>query len=165
MVTLKLVPLAALCALAGAGQTAEAATRVGTLECHVTSGVGIVITSSRGLFCAFRAMDGRQERYVGTVRRFGLDLGVTGPGRLVWGVFAPSRPGPGALTGDYLGASGAVSVGAGVGANALVGGLDNSFSLQPLSIESQSGASIAAGVGAMRLDWTPPARPRRPRRF
>ena len=41
-------------ALAGAGQTAEAATRVGTLECHVTSGVGIVITSSRGLFANAR---------------------------------------------------------------------------------------------------------------
>ncbi len=139
---------------------ATAATRVGALECNVSRGVGLVITSSRALACVFRSARGGRERYHGTVRRFGLDLGVTGRGRLVWGVFAPARPGPGALEGDYIGASGALSLGVGVGANALVGGLNNSFTLQPLSVEAQTGASIAAGVGAMRLDWDPGRRRR-----
>ena len=138
----------------------SAATRIGALECNVSRGVGLVITSNRALSCIFRG-SGRRKYYSGAIRRFGLDLGVTGPGTLMWGVFAPSRPGPGALQGDYIGASGAASVGVGLGANALVGGLNNSFALQPLSVEAQTGASIAAGVGALRLDWEPrPARRR-----
>jgi hypothetical protein len=134
--------------------SANAATRIGTLECNVGPGVGLVITSSRALACLFRSRH-RSERYVGTVRRFGLDIGVTGRGRLVWGVFAATRPGAGALAGDYAGASASISAGVGVGANALVGGADNAFTLQPISVEVQTGANIAAGVGAMQLDWVP----------
>ena len=153
---------AAVAMLAGlaVAAPASAATRIGALECNVSSGVGYVITSSRALACIFRSSRGGHEYYFGTVRRFGLDLGFTGRGRLLWGVFAPSRPGPGALQGDYIGASGAISVGAGVGANALVGGSNNSFTLQPFSVEAQTGASIAAGVGAMRLEWDPRGRNR-----
>ena len=137
---------------------ARAATRIGSLECSVSRGVGLVITSSRALSCVFNG-NGPREYYVGTVRRFGLDIGVTGAGRLAWGVFAPSRPGRGALAGDYVGASGAATVGVGVGANALVGGFNNSFSLQPISVEAQRGLSLAAGVSDMRLDAArPPTR-------
>ena len=157
--------IAGLVATLTAAAPVEAAIRIGALECNVARGVGLVITSSRTLACVFRASGGRREHYFGTVRRFGLDLGVTGAGRLVWGVFAPSRPGPGALAGDYVGASGAISVGVGVGANALVGGLNNSFTLQPLSLEAQTGASIAAGIGDMRLGWDPPRVHRRLRMY
>jgi hypothetical protein len=143
--------------LALAAAPASAAVRVGSLECNVSAGVGMVITSSRGLACVFRPTRGAPEHYYGTIRRFGLDIGATGPGKLAWAVFAPSRPGPGALAGDYAGASGSVSVGIGLGANALVGGLNNSFALQPLSVEAQTGANIAAGVGALRLESAGPA--------
>ena len=149
------LPLAAL-ALVGAnilgGLSANAATRVGTLDCNVSGGTGFVITSQRALSCVFRSNRGRREYYYGTVRRFGLDLGTTGPGKLGWLVFAATRPGPGALAGDYIGGTAAVSVGAGVGANALVGGFNRSFTLQPLSIETQSGINIAAGIGALTLE-------------
>jgi hypothetical protein len=147
--------LAAL-ALAGAGLfaafPADAATRVGTLDCTVSGGVGFVITSQKALSCVFHSARGGTEYYYGTVRRFGLDVGVTGPGKLGWLVFAATRPGPGALTGDYVGGTASVSVGAGVGANALVGGFDNAFTLQPLSVETQSGVDLAAGIGALTLE-------------
>jgi hypothetical protein len=140
------------------GLSAQAASRVGTLNCNVSSGVGLVITSSRALSCAFQSSTGRVEYYTGTVQRFGLDIGVTGAGKLGWIVFAATRPGAGALAGTYAGATANVSVGVGVGANALVGGAGNAFTLQPFSVEVQTGVNIAAGVGALRLDYNPPAR-------
>jgi len=157
--------LAAL-GLAGAGLfaafPADAATRVGALDCNVSGGVGFVITSQKALSCVFRSDRGRTEYYYGTVRRFGLDIGVTGPGKLGWLVFAETRPGPGALAGDYVGGTASVSVGAGVGANALVGGFNNSFTLQPLSLQAQSGVDIAAGIGELTLE--PGGRPAPPPR-
>lgn len=85
-------------------------------------------------------------------QKFGLDIGQTSRGVLAWAVFAPtSGPRRGALAGDYAGADASVTVGAGLGANVLVGGFDRSFTLQPLSVEAQSGLALAAGVASMTL--------------
>ena len=121
------------------------------LECDVSPGVGILITSTRQLSCVFHS-DGKREFYTGEVRRFGLDIGVTGPGKLVWAVVAIARSGRGALAGQYVGASAAVTVGVGVGANTLVGGFQDSFMLQPVSVEVQTGASLTAGIGSLELE-------------
>ena len=132
---------------------AQRAARAGVLACNVSGGVGLVITSARALNCTFRPSRGPAERYVGTIRRFGLDLGVTGRGQMRWAVFSAERgPQRGALAGEYVGASGEITAGAGVGANALVGGFGRSISLQPLSVTAQTGVSLAAGVGAMQLE-------------
>jgi len=71
---------------------------------------------------------------------------------MVWAVLA-STPSiaPGALTGRFVGASGDVAVGVGVGANVLIGGTRRSVSLQPLSVEGQVGVNLALGVAAMTL--------------
>jgi hypothetical protein len=67
-------------------------------------------------------------------------------------VFAPtSHIGPGALRGNYVGASGTASLGLGLGANALVGGSHRTISLQPLSVEGQVGINLALGVAGLRL--------------
>ena len=42
-----------------------------------------------------------------------------------------------ALTGKFVGASGGISAGVGVGANVLVGGTRKSISLQPLSVRAK----------------------------
>jgi hypothetical protein len=39
----------------------------------------------------------------------------------------------------------------GVGANALVGGSNNTIALQPLSVQGQTGLSVAAGVAGLEL--------------
>ena len=84
--------------------------------------------------------------------QFGVDLGYTSGGVIVWAVFAPSSDvRPGALQGDYAGASASAAVGVGVGANVLVGGLDKSIALQPVSLEGMTGLNVAAGIGAIRL--------------
>ncbi len=134
---------------------ASAQSRIGVLECNISGGVGFIITSQKALSCAFRGTDGRAERYVGTIRKFGLDIGFTGPAKLVWGVFAPSKPGPGALTGDYAGASASASAGVGLGANALVGGARRSINLQPVSVQAQTGVNVTAGVSELFLQYMP----------
>ena len=52
---------------------------------------------------------------------------------------------------SQLGLSNAVFI-VGGSANVLIGGLDRSIALQPLSVEGNSGLALAAGVGVMRLE-------------
>ena len=113
-------------------------TKVGFLRCSVSGGVGFIITSAKALNCIFEGNKGTREHYVGTIRRFGLDIGITGPGQLGWAVFAPERGRlRGALAGDYAGLGAEATVGVGAGANALVGGFQRSITLQPLSVSVQ----------------------------
>jgi hypothetical protein len=65
---------------------------------------------------------GRRDDYDGTITKYGLDLGLTGGGVMVWAVFTDTLAGPGFLAGDYIGASGEISIAAGLGANVLLGG-------------------------------------------
>src|SRR5262249_22062562 len=94
----------------------------GLLSCNVGSGWGMVPGSSRSMSCVYSS-GGPPQRYVGSIRKFGVDIGYVSSGTIVWAVVAPTMgvP-PGALTGDYLGASGSATVGAGIGANVLFGG-------------------------------------------
>ncbi|MGL5137733.1 MAG: DUF992 domain-containing protein, partial [Beijerinckiaceae bacterium] len=57
----------------------------------------------------------------------------------------------GALAGDYVGAAAEATAGVGLGVNALVGGSDRAYSLQPISVEGQLGLNLAAGVAQMTL--------------
>jgi len=127
-------------------------TRVGALACDAAPRVGLVVGSRQQLRCVFSSNSAGQCPYSGTVGRIGLDVGVTGGGRLVWAVFAPtSHVGCGALRGSYVGASGSASLGVGLGANVLVGGSHRTISLQPLSVEGQLGVNLALGVSRLTL--------------
>jgi Protein of unknown function (DUF992) len=131
---------------------AMAADPIGVLRCNVSGGVGFIITSDKALACTFEPQNGAPEHYLGTITRFGLDIGVTGPGRLVWAVLGTdSRSSRYPLEGNYAGATAELSLGPGVGANALVGGNNRSIVLQPLSVSATTGVDLAAGVGALTL--------------
>ncbi|MCL2715977.1 MAG: DUF992 domain-containing protein [Alphaproteobacteria bacterium] len=135
--------LAASLAPASAQQTVQA----GVLECASGQNVGKVITSAATYRCVFRDVNGREDFYVANVRRYGIDLGVTEKTGLAWAVHAPSyRIGRGALAGHFGGVGANASVGLGVGANLLVGGSQNAFSLQPLSLQGQVGLNAVAGI-------------------
>jgi len=130
--------------------------KAGQLDCNVSAGVGLVIGSQRTVSCTFTpANPGPIEHYTGTISKIGLDIGVTAGGQMVWLVFAAAPWQPGALQGAYVGGSAEASVVAGVGANALVGGFNRSFTLQPLSIQGQVGLNIAAGVAGLELAFVP----------
>jgi hypothetical protein len=137
--------------LASAADAAPHGVRVGDLTCNVASGWGFVFGSSKDLHCTYRG-NGHAEHYTGSISKFGVDIGYTEGGVLVWGVFAPtSDMRKGALEGDYAGASAQATVGLGVGANVLVGGLDKSIALQPVSVEGSKGLNVAAGIGSISL--------------
>jgi hypothetical protein len=144
---------AAMLLSSGAALADPAGVRIGTLSCHVSGGVGYIIGSSRRVNCDFEPADNPEgEHYVGHISKFGMDIGFTGGGRMVWAVFAPSsNMAPGALQGNYVGATASATVGVGLGAHALVGGFDRSIALQPLSIEGNTGLNVAAGVGQLTL--------------
>ncbi len=145
---------ASLAALTATTQTAVAqqGVKIGALRCNVAAGLGLIITSSKDMRCVFTSARGHREHYSGTIRKFGLDIGATDQGILVWDVFAPSEgPKRGALAGDYAGVDASATIGAGVGVNALVGGFGRSFTLQPLSVQAQTGLALAAGVASMTL--------------
>jgi hypothetical protein len=127
--------------------------RVGVLTCQVEGGAGFVFGSSKELRCHFESSDGKDERYVGAINKFGLDIGVTGPAVMTWAVLAPTDEiGRGALSGSYVGASAQASAGVGAGANLLVGGSDDTLSLQPLSIQGQTGLNAALAISELVLE-------------
>lgn len=146
---------AGLAALVAVPLSPAVAGPVGQLSCNVSGGVGFVITSKRALNCVYQPANGaRPQHYVGTISRFGLDVGFQGPGKLGWTVFSGGPVvGPGSLAGTYAGGTASVTAGVGVGANALVGGRGGNFTLQPLSVEVQSGINVAAGIGALTLEY------------
>jgi hypothetical protein len=152
------VSAAAFAAMIAFAAPASAQARVGFLHCAVAPGAGMIVTSARALDCTFTpSAPGPMERYVGTVTRWGVDLGVTGPGDIDWGVLAPTAiPGPGALAGNYGGIGGVATLGIGGGAALLTGGNGMTTSLQPLSVHGQSGANLAGGIEGIQLAYVPP---------
>jgi hypothetical protein len=117
--------------------------------------MGFVFGSSKDLDCLFVRPDGVGERYVGTINKYGVDLGFTKEAQIVWLVFAPGAVAKGALAGDYGGATASATVGAGVGANVLLGGSNKQITLQPVSVEGSAGLNVAAGVAAVTLKPAP----------
>ena len=147
-------------ALAMAPATAQDRTRVGTLTCNISPGVGLVVGGQRQLSCFYASARGRaREAYEGTVSTLGLDIGATSGGQLAWAVFAPTTLRRAALAGTYTGATAGGTVGAGASANVLVGGSDRTVVLQPVSVQAQRGVNIAAGVS--RIDLRPTTAPAR----
>jgi hypothetical protein len=146
----------ACAALVGSLATAHALpppVRAGILECHGGQNVGFVVGSVTSLECVFQGEGRRPEAYMATVRRVGLDLGVTAQTHFSWAVNAPnSRLGHGELAGSYGGIGANASVGVGGGGNFLVGGPQNAYALQPLSVQGQTGLNVAAGVANLDLE-------------
>ena len=126
--------------------------QVGVLECRGGESVSFVVGSVTELSCIYRPDLGPPQAYRAPVRRAGIDLGVTAVSGLIWGVLAPTREiGLGDISGNYAGFTAGAAVGVGLGANALVGGSNNSIALQPLSVEGHAGLNVFAGVAGLEL--------------
>ena len=137
--------------LAGAAH-AQDRVRVGVLECRGGASIGFIVGSVTNLGCVLRVEGFPEDRYIATIRKVGVDLGITQETALAWAVYAPvAQLGPGDLSGNYAGAQGSASVGVGAGGNVLVGGSQNSISLQPLSLQGQVGLNVAAGLESLEL--------------
>jgi len=154
MFRFKALASAAMIMLAGGSLAhGQSGVNAGTLTCNVAGGVGFVFGSSKSLSCLFTRTDGKAERYVGDIQKFGVDIGFTKEAQIVWLVFAPGQVASGALTGTYGGATASATIGVGVGANVLVGGSNSQITLQPVSIEGSVGLNVAAGIGGVDLKY------------
>jgi len=88
-----------LAALVGTAR-AQDRVQVGVLECRGAASIGFVVGSVTNLGCVLRVEGLPEDRYIATIRKVGLDLGITQETALAWGVYAPVvRLGPGALAG------------------------------------------------------------------
>ena len=126
--------------------------QVGVLECRGGASIGFIVGSVTNLGCVLRVDGMPEDRYVATIRKVGVDLGITQERRSPGACYAPvARLGPGDLSGNYAGAQGSASVGVGAGGNVLVGGSNNSIALQPLSVQGQVGLNVAAGLESLEL--------------
>jgi hypothetical protein len=142
----------ALTALVAGSNAQQGRVQVGVLECRGGASVGFIVGSVTNLGCVLRTAGRPDDFYVATIRKVGLDIGITQESALAWGVFAPvAQLGPGDLAGYYAGAQGSATLGVGVGGNVLVGGSNNAIALQPLSVQGQVGVAIAAGLESLEL--------------
>ncbi len=155
-VLLAAIFLSAAFALGTPAKAQPPGVRVGMLSCNVAAGWGFVFGSSRAMRCVFSPHPGYAEHYIGTISKFGVDIGYLQSAAMMWAVIAPTANiGRGALAGNYVGATGSATVGIGAGANVLVGGSNRTITLQPVSIEGNTGFNVAAGVAGLALRPAP----------
>lgn len=132
---------------------AKSGVNVGVLSCTVEGGIGLILGSSKDAACVFEKSGGGRERYLGNISKLGIDIGITNDSYITWAVFAPGEIGNGALEGSYGGASAEATAGIGLGANVLVGGLQKSIALQPVSVQGQTGLNVAVGITDFTLEF------------
>lgn len=143
--------LLSLGVLAAAATTSNAAElKTGVLSCKVNSGWGVLIGSSKKVNCVFTASNGKKTKYTGNITKIGVDVGYTDNKTIAWIVMSGNGTGSD-LSGTYIGVNAEATVVAGLGANALVGGLNNNIALQPLSVQGQTGLNVAAGIASLTL--------------
>ncbi|MBY0380931.1 MAG: DUF992 domain-containing protein [Xanthobacteraceae bacterium] len=143
---------AGFAALICAAQAQQGRVQAGVLECRGGPNVGLIVGSVTNLGCVFRSPNRPDDLYVATVTKVGIDLGITDQTVLSWAVFAPTAQlGVGDLSGDYGGVDASAAVGLGLGGNVMIGGSQNSFALQPLSVQGQTGLSVAGGLQGLSL--------------
>jgi Protein of unknown function (DUF992) len=145
-------------ALFGHANAKDQGVELGVLDCAIGGGTGFIFGSTKDLSCTFNPTDKSfaPEAYFGVVNKYGLDIGTTKQTVMQWLVLTPMKNiyAPGALAGDYVGASAEVTAAIGAGANLLVGGSSQSFTLQPLSLQTQTGINLAIGVSQFQLRST-----------
>lgn len=140
-----------------AGTLSQAQERIelGQLECFVDAGTGFIIGSQKDISCVFTSYRSEEivDNYFGVINKIGLDIGSTEESYIKWIVVAPtdSQFTKGFLHGDYIGASASATFAVGLGANVLIGGSSKTFALQPISLQSQKGLNIAAGIAEIEL--------------
>lgn len=145
--------LAALSAGPAPTEAQQAWAQAGVLTCRLNPSIGFIIFGHQTMECKFQQVAPYPvQAYEGAINTVGLDIGITGTGRFAWAVFAPTVGlNPGALAGEYVGASADVGLGLGAGANVLLGGSGRTVALQPVSLEGAVAVNAVLGVSMLKL--------------
>ena len=123
------------------------------LSCKLNPSIGFIIFGHQSMECRFTQNDRfPPQAYEGALNTVGIDLGVSAGGVLGWAVLAPTAgPPPGALAGEYVGATGEIGLGLGAGVNVLMGGSGRSFALQPVSLQGSVAVNVTLGLSGLQL--------------
>lgn len=132
-----------------------AGTKIGILTCTTqpNTGFSLIIHSTVDIKCAYKATDNSgEEHYIGeTGVGFGIDMRSNRRSDMVFTVFAADfKSGNHKLAGKYVGAGASATIGAGIGAQVLIGANNSSLSLKPV-IEGSTGIGISAGITYLYL--------------
>ena len=110
--------------------------------------------------CVCLTKDGVSQAYDGKIRKFGIDVGYTRAGHMVWHVYQlgglvgdkTSRD-PRVLAGNYGGEQASVAVGSSAGGNWLYGGSNNQIVLQATQFQDNTtaGYNLAYGIAEISL--------------
>jgi len=144
----------ALPTLVAAGTTEGA--RMGLLTCKTVPGssLSLVIHSTEDVKCVFKDNIGEVEDYKGeTGVGLGFDVSFDRETTMVYTVMAANiKSGHHQLAGKYFGGGGSVTIGAGVGAQALIGGGKENISLQPIALSGSTGTGVSGGLTYLYLE-------------
>jgi hypothetical protein len=84
---------------AGMADAQPSRIQVGSLNCSLSSSVGMLVGSQRNVACILHTDNVPDESYEGTLTRVGLDIGATSGGKIIWAVFAGTNRFAGMLNG------------------------------------------------------------------
>lgn len=126
---------------------------IGSLSCASSDVKNRIVSTTMEFDCTFTRTGGREEKYVGKIRRVGVDLSAKDDVKIIWTVaVAGDATAPESLAGKYVGVAADVSAGVGGGARILVGGGDNSVSLSPTSFVGVEGTGFSIGLEEFTLE-------------
>jgi hypothetical protein len=154
---LAVLALAALSTGPAQTQAQQAWAQAGVLTCRLNPSIGFIIFGHQSMECRFQQVAPYPAQgYEGAINTVGLDIGITGTGAFAWAVFAPTVGlNPGALAGEYVGASADAGLGLGAGANVLIGGSGRMVALQPVSVEGAVAVNAVLGLSMLKLRPVP----------
>jgi hypothetical protein len=140
--------------IAGPALAQDAGIKVGTLTCKATEITNAIVFTDVDFACIYEGANGNTEPYEGEIDKIGVDLSIKNDVTMVWAVVAPTETEylPGQLAGNYVGASADASLGLGAGARVLVGGGENGFTLQPVSVDGIEGVGVSLGIESFELE-------------
>lgn len=145
--------IALVAALTASSSFADAGVEIGVLTCKLQDVDNNIVYTKETFSCEFAPKEQDIVTYSGVIQSVGVDLQVKKDTTLVWGVIAPTEwdGQQGALRGTYVGGSAEVSLVGGVGAKVLVGGFEDSFTLQPISVSGIVGGGASVGIQKFEL--------------
>ena len=126
---------------------------VGTLTCELAAVTNVLIYAKETFNCTFENGEGVTEAYEGKFSKIGANLQLKDSQTIKWLVVAPATlEEPGLLEGTYVGASAEAAVGVGAGARVLVGGSEDQFALQPVSVSGETGIGASLTFDSLSLE-------------
>ena len=135
---------------------------IGALTCSVSGGSGYLFGSTKDLSCVYLTKEGASQLYDGKIRKFGIDVGYTKAGHMIWHVYQlaglvgnKTSSDPRFIAGNYGGEQASIAAGSSAGGNWLYGGSNNQVVLQATQLQDSTNAGYNLAYGIAEMSLTP----------